>query len=180
VLAPAGNSAQILSRELPWEKGTHPSFYPETGTCRQGGRLWPPPPAAACGPPSLLLWQDRVETPCQCLRNSASPPSNPASGRSAAWLARLPWEQEVGGSNPPVPTSYFPERSFGRLLQNNPQSDVVILTIARHLLFASPCDPLRPAGYLGNSMLHQPVKLGKNGLRSSAPAIFLPILPCRC
>jgi hypothetical protein len=26
------------------------------------------------------------------------------SGRSAAWLARLLWEQEVGGSNPPVPT----------------------------------------------------------------------------
>jgi integrase len=26
------------------------------------------------------------------------------SGRSAAWLARLPWAQEVGGSNPPVPT----------------------------------------------------------------------------
>jgi hypothetical protein len=31
------------------------------------------------------------------------------SGRSAAWLARLLWEQEAGGSNPPVPTSYFNE-----------------------------------------------------------------------
>jgi XTP/dITP diphosphohydrolase len=29
------------------------------------------------------------------------------SGRSAAWLARLLWEQEAGGSNPPVPTSYI-------------------------------------------------------------------------
>src|SRR5215218_757257 len=28
-----------------------------------------------------------------------------ATGRSAAWLARLLWEQEAGGSNPPVPTS---------------------------------------------------------------------------
>jgi hypothetical protein len=28
------------------------------------------------------------------------------SGRGAAWLARLLWEQEVGGSNPPVPTSF--------------------------------------------------------------------------
>ena len=27
------------------------------------------------------------------------------SGRSAAWSAHLPWEQGVGGSNPPVPTS---------------------------------------------------------------------------
>ena len=26
------------------------------------------------------------------------------TGRSAAWLARLLWEQEVGGSNPPAPT----------------------------------------------------------------------------
>ena len=26
------------------------------------------------------------------------------SGRSAAWLARLPWEQEVAGSNPAAPT----------------------------------------------------------------------------
>ena len=25
------------------------------------------------------------------------------TGRSAAWLARLPWEQEVGGSNPLAP-----------------------------------------------------------------------------
>ena len=30
-----------------------------------------------------------------------------SSGRGAAWLARLLWEQEVGGSNPPVPTSHF-------------------------------------------------------------------------
>ncbi len=26
------------------------------------------------------------------------------SGRSAAWLAHLPWEQGVGGSNPLAPT----------------------------------------------------------------------------
>jgi hypothetical protein len=34
------------------------------------------------------------------------------SGRGAAWLARLLWEQEVGGSNPPVPTSDFNELRF--------------------------------------------------------------------
>ena len=27
------------------------------------------------------------------------------AGRSAAWLARLPWEQEVDGSNPFAPTN---------------------------------------------------------------------------
>ena len=29
------------------------------------------------------------------------------SGRSAAWLARLPWEQEVAGSNPAAPTKLY-------------------------------------------------------------------------
>ncbi len=29
------------------------------------------------------------------------------SGRSAAWLARLPWEQEVGRSNRLAPTIFF-------------------------------------------------------------------------
>ena len=33
-------------------------------------------------------------------------------GRSAAWLAHLLWEQEVGGSNPPAPTPVpFPQVS---------------------------------------------------------------------
>ena len=31
-----------------------------------------------------------------------------SAGRSAAWLARLPWEQEVAGSNPAAPTNVFP------------------------------------------------------------------------
>ena len=29
------------------------------------------------------------------------------AGRSAAWLARLPWEQEVGRSNRLAPTKIF-------------------------------------------------------------------------
>src|SRR5207253_5318427 len=29
---------------------------------------------------------------------------SPQTGRSAVWLARLAWDQEVGGSNPPGPT----------------------------------------------------------------------------
>jgi hypothetical protein len=28
------------------------------------------------------------------------------AGRSAAWVAHLPWEQGVGGSNPLAPTSH--------------------------------------------------------------------------
>ena len=33
------------------------------------------------------------------------------SGCSAVWLARLLWEQKVGGSNPPIPTilSIYPQ-----------------------------------------------------------------------
>ena len=31
--------------------------------------------------------------------------SSPGTGRSAAWLARSVWDAEVGGSNPPAPTS---------------------------------------------------------------------------
>ncbi len=29
-----------------------------------------------------------------------------AGGRGAVWLARLPWEQEAGGSNPLAPTIF--------------------------------------------------------------------------
>ena len=29
------------------------------------------------------------------------------SGYSAAWLARLVWDQKVGGSNPSTPNSYL-------------------------------------------------------------------------
>ena len=29
------------------------------------------------------------------------------SGRGAVWLARLPWEQEAGGSNPLAPTILY-------------------------------------------------------------------------
>jgi hypothetical protein len=35
------------------------------------------------------------------------------AGRSAAWLARLPWEQEVTGSNPVAPT-IFRNEPFGK------------------------------------------------------------------
>ena len=34
------------------------------------------------------------------------------SGRSAAWLARLPWEQEVVGSNPTAPTTIYKDLEF--------------------------------------------------------------------
>ena len=34
----------------------------------------------------------------------AETPRIGTTGRSAAWLAHLLWEQEAGGSNPPAPT----------------------------------------------------------------------------
>ena len=36
------------------------------------------------------------------------------SGSSAAWLARLPWEQEVAGSNPAFPMFIF-EKNYRAL-----------------------------------------------------------------
>ncbi len=39
---------------------------------------------------------------------------NKKSGRGAAWLAHLLWEQGVGGSNPLAPTSLPPETTFTR------------------------------------------------------------------
>ena len=34
------------------------------------------------------------------------------SGRSAAWIAHLPWAQGVGGSNPLAPTKTIQEKTF--------------------------------------------------------------------
>ncbi len=36
-----------------------------------------------------------------------------APGRGAAWLARVLWEHEVGGSNPPAPTLYEASAGHG-------------------------------------------------------------------
>jgi hypothetical protein len=45
-------------------------------------------------------------------------------GRSAAWLARLLWEQEVPGSNPGVPTSTQSlRRPSAFLLCEEPEED---------------------------------------------------------
>jgi hypothetical protein len=38
------------------------------------------------------------------------------SGRSAVWIAHLPWEQGVGGSNPPVPTRIYARAGLGLTL----------------------------------------------------------------
>ncbi len=42
-------------------------------------------------------------------------PEHVNAGRSAAWLARLPWEQEVMGSNPVAPTRAGLATSLGGL-----------------------------------------------------------------
>ncbi len=48
--------------------------------------------------------------------NSSDPlVSTLSSGSGAAWLARLPWEQEVGGSNPLSPIASFIEVKTAQL-----------------------------------------------------------------
>jgi hypothetical protein len=45
-----------------------------------------------------------------------------ATGRSAAWLACLPWEQEVGGSNPPAPI-YLDKKCSGQSVNSEDEAE---------------------------------------------------------
>ena len=51
------------------------------------------------------------------------------SGSSAAWLARLPWEQEVGSSNLLSPTISIPKYPFPhpKLLAHYIEDDIVFV-----------------------------------------------------
>jgi hypothetical protein len=48
--------------------------------------------------------------------NAKSVPKCVYSGRGAAWLACLLWEQEVGGSNPPAPTFFTLSSHVARII----------------------------------------------------------------
>ena len=50
------------------------------------------------------------------------------SGCSAAWLARLPWAQEVPGSNPGIPTSHVRENFWQNLFIVN-----IVLELVEYL-----------------------------------------------
>src|SRR3984893_158113 len=50
-----------------------------------------------------------------------------SSGRSAAWLARLVRDQEVGGSNPLAPTILFSVRPGDMGVRNVPKTWVTLL-----------------------------------------------------
>ncbi len=44
------------------------------------------------------------------------------AGCSAAWLARMVWDHEVGGSNPPTPTNLNIANFAGSLFARSPRS----------------------------------------------------------
>src|ERR1700733_308194 len=57
--------------------------------------------------------------PYTCARRPSSRAAGPGrraqhTGCSAAWLARLLWEQEAAGSNPAIPTKHAGHRACGR------------------------------------------------------------------
>ena len=57
--------------------------------------------------------------PYTCARRPSSRAAGPGTGAqhtgcSAAWLARLLWEQEAAGSNPAIPTKHAGRRACGR------------------------------------------------------------------
>ena len=55
------------------------------------------------GPIALTQWE-----PCVIIKFVSR---MLVTGRSAVWLARLPWEQEAGGSNPLAPTTFTDDGS---------------------------------------------------------------------
>ena len=70
------------------------------------------------------------------------------SGRSAAWSARLLWEQEAGGSNPPVPTGLtaLANANFGLC-------PLVLLVLVQTLLRCEPTSLIR-CDYFGVGRSH--------------------------
>jgi hypothetical protein len=53
---------------------------------------------------SLEGWSSTIELHPHLIQSSGPAPTIGSAGRGAAWLARVLWEHEVGGSNPPAPT----------------------------------------------------------------------------
>ena len=71
------------------------------------------------------------------------------SGRSAAWLAHLLWEQRVGGSNPSAPT----KKTFA-------QAEVFFASgrsggFEKSLAAAGRCDAVAPSGFDERSEMAQ-------------------------
>ena len=64
------------------------------------------------GSPEVDIWGVDTagnETPILADGDWVSAYTLEAAGRSSAWLERLLWEQEAGGSNPPVPIGKVPD-----------------------------------------------------------------------
>ena len=94
-----------------------------------------------------------------------------AAGRGAAWLARLLWEQEVGGSNPPAPTR--PTSAVPSVMTTARCASVVTLAARR----AATCR-VSPARGCSSMVELQPSKLA-TPVQSRSPARPQPPEPAR-